>query len=83
MERGFDGLYNHVTPNVSDEALVRRLESIGEFVEDTRPPESQLKELRREVEHIAWELGVRAVLRKQMEEEIAWMEKSYDEEDNG
>ncbi len=83
MERGFDGLYNHVNPNVSTEALVKRLEYIVEFVEETKPGQSQMLELQREVDHIAWEIDMRNKEKIRREEEIAWMEKALTEESNG
>lgn len=73
MERGFD----HVTPNVPDEALIQRLESIAEYINDVQLNEEELLNLAREVEHIAWEIDMRNKERIRREEEIAWMEKEY------
>lgn len=79
MEKGFNGLYNHVNPCVSDESLINRLNSIAEYVEEVRLTEAEVLELQREVEHIAWEIDMRNKERIRVEEEIAWMEKAYEE----
>lgn len=80
MERGFDGLFNHVTPNVSDEALITRLTQIVELVEQADLTPAEVADFQREVNHIVWEVNIRKAAKVKQEEEIAWMEKLYGEE---
>lgn len=83
MERGFDGLYNHINPCVPDEALIKRLEDIAEYVNDVNITEEEAVELTREVKHLIREMDIRAEEKRKREEEIAWMEKALTEESNG
>lgn len=80
MEQGFSGLYNHITPNVSDEALYSRLTQILEFVEEANLTPVEVAEFQREVDHLVWEINTRKANTVREEEELAWMEKTYEEE---